>query len=72
MARTEEAGAAGTSDSGFRGRGRLSLLPGVVKTYAPAGLTPVVYEWQSRDHLSVKGGLTLHRARCTRWVHQER
>jgi transposase len=34
------------------------LLPGVVKTYAPAGLTPVVYEWQSRDHLSVMGGLT--------------
>jgi DDE superfamily endonuclease len=30
----------------------------VVKTYAPAGLTPVVYEWQSRDHLSVMGGLT--------------
>ena len=34
------------------------LLPGVVKTYAPAGLTPVIYEWQSRDHLSVMGGLT--------------
>jgi transposase len=35
------------------------LLPGVVKTYAPKGLTPVVYEWQSRDHLSVMGGITL-------------
>src|SRR5436189_281940 len=55
---TEEAGAAGTSDAGFRGRGRLSLLPGVVKTSAPAGLTPVVYEWQNRDHLCVMGGLT--------------
>src|SRR5688572_25460222 len=29
------------------------LLPGVVRTYAPEGLTPVVYEWQTRDHLSV-------------------
>jgi transposase len=34
------------------------LLPGVVKTYAPEGLTPVLYEWQTRDHLSVMGALT--------------
>ena len=34
------------------------LLPGVVRTYAPEGLTPVVYEWQTRDHLSVMGGMT--------------
>jgi transposase len=34
------------------------LLPGVVKTYSPAGLTPVIPEWQTRDHLSVMGGLT--------------
>src|SRR4051812_25933703 len=34
------------------------LLPGVVKTYAPRGRTPVVDEWQTRDHLSVMGGLT--------------
>src|SRR5437868_5763320 len=34
------------------------LLPGVVKTYGPEGLTPVLYEWQTRDHLSVMGGLT--------------
>ena len=34
------------------------LLPGVVKTYGPAGLTPVIAEWQTRDHLSVMGGLT--------------
>ena len=27
------------------------LLPGLVKTYAPEALTPVVYEWQTRDHL---------------------
>jgi transposase len=33
-------------------------LPGLVKTYAPAGLTPVVYEWQTRDHLSVMGAVT--------------
>src|SRR5437660_8745650 len=29
------------------------LLPGVVRTYAPEGLTPVIHEWQTRDHLSV-------------------
>jgi transposase len=34
------------------------LLPGVVKTYSPRGLTPVLYEWQTRDHLSVMGGVT--------------
>src|SRR5215210_5014862 len=34
------------------------LLPGVVRTYAPAGLTPVLREKQSRDHLSVMGGMT--------------
>jgi transposase len=36
----------------------LYLLPGVVRTYSPEGLTPVVYEWQTRDHLSVMGGVT--------------
>src|ERR1051326_4782531 len=35
------------------------LLPSVVKTYAPRGQTPVVDEWQTRDHLSVIGGVTL-------------
>jgi transposase len=34
------------------------LLPGVVRTYAPAAHTPVVHEWQTRDHLSVMGGMT--------------
>lgn len=34
------------------------LLPGVVKTYAPKGQTPVVDEWQTRDHLSVMAGVT--------------
>ena len=34
------------------------LLPGVVKTYGPQGLTPVIAEEQSRDHLSVMGGMT--------------
>jgi transposase len=35
------------------------LLPGVVKTYGPKGQTPVVDEWQTRDHLSVMGGVTV-------------
>jgi len=34
------------------------LLPGVVRTYGPEGQTPVVDEWQTRDHLSVMGGVT--------------
>jgi transposase len=34
------------------------LLPGVVRTYAPAGHTPVLRETQTRDHLSVMGGMT--------------
>lgn len=34
------------------------LLPGVVKTYAPQGLTPVLREKQTRDHLSVMGAMT--------------
>jgi transposase len=34
------------------------LLPGVVKTYGPEGQTPVVDEWQTRDHLSVMGAVT--------------
>jgi transposase len=34
------------------------LLPGKVRTYAPEGLTPVLRVKQSRDHLSVMGGMT--------------
>lgn len=35
------------------------LLPGVVRTYAPEGQTPVLREKVTRDHLSVMGGMTL-------------
>lgn len=34
------------------------LLPGLVRTYGPQGQTPVLREKQTRDHLSVMGGLT--------------
>jgi transposase len=34
------------------------LLPGVVRTYGPKGETPVIDEWQTRDHLSVMAGVT--------------
>lgn len=34
------------------------LLPGLVRTYAPQTQTPVLREKQTRDHLSVMGGLT--------------
>ncbi len=46
------------------------LLPGRVKTYSPCGLTPVVYEWQTRDHLSVMAGLT-RRGRVYTLVREE-
>jgi transposase len=34
------------------------LLPSVVKTYGPKGQTPVIRNKQTRDHLSVMGGMT--------------
>lgn len=34
------------------------LLPGVVRTYAPEAQTPILHEKQTRDHLSVMGGMT--------------
>jgi transposase len=34
------------------------LLPGVVRTYAPEALTPILREEQTRDHLWVMGGMT--------------
>jgi transposase len=33
-----------------------SLLPGVVRTHAPVGQTPVMHAPLSRDHLSALGG----------------
>ena len=33
-------------------------LPGLVRTYAPQARTPVIREKQTRDHLSVVGGMT--------------
>ena len=35
------------------------LLPGKVRTYAPESHTPVLHEWQTHDHLSVMGAVTL-------------
>ena len=34
------------------------LLPGLVRTYAPEGQTPVIWEKVTHDHLSVMGGMT--------------
>lgn len=34
------------------------LLPGLVRTYAPCGKTPMLRCFQTRDHLSVMSGLT--------------
>jgi transposase len=35
------------------------LLPGVVRTYAPVGQTPVLHERLTRDHLSAMSAITL-------------
>ncbi len=35
-----------------------ALLPYVARTYAPRGCTPIIYESNPHDHLSVIGGLT--------------
>ena len=35
------------------------LLPGVVRTYAPCGETPVLRCYETRDHLSVMSGITM-------------
>ena len=35
------------------------LLPGVVRTYAPVGKTPILHEHLSRDHLSAMSAITL-------------
>jgi hypothetical protein len=51
-ARRERRGLVFVDESGFY------LLPGWVQTHAPKGHTPVLREWQTRDHLSVTGGVT--------------
>src|SRR5712691_581594 len=42
----------------FQDESGFYLLPGVVRTYAPQARTPVLREKQTRDHLSVMGGMT--------------
>lgn len=47
------------------------LLPGLVRTYAPEARTPVIREKQTRDHLSVMGGMTPD-GRSTPWPDKSR
>jgi transposase len=42
----------------FEDESGLYLLHGLVRTYAPEARTPVIRERQTRDHLSVMGGIT--------------
>jgi len=51
-ARTEGRTLVFADESGFY------LLPAVVRSYGPKGLTPVLYHWLKRDHLSVAGAVT--------------
>jgi transposase len=46
------------------------LLPGKVRTYSPQGRRPMMPEWQTHDHLSVMGAVTLQGQVYTR-VRQE-
>jgi hypothetical protein len=41
------------------------LLPGVVRTYAPVGQTPILHEHLSRDHLSAMSAITREKASST-------
>ena len=54
-----------TDESGFY------LLPGIVKTYAPSGVTPVLQQFQTRDHLSVMGALAWNGHRVYTMVRQK-
>ena len=72
-ARRERRALVFTDESGFY------LLPAVVKTYAPRAETPILDEWQTRDHLSVMGGVTaegkvysLVRPRSLNGLHSDR
>jgi transposase len=51
-------------ESGF------SLVPGLVRTYAPCGQTPILRPVDTRDQLSVMGGITLD-GRLSTLVHDE-
>ena len=46
------------------------LLPSVVRTYAPEARTPVLHEVQTRDHISVMGGMTPE-GKIYTWARQE-
>lgn len=54
-----------TDESGFY------LLPGRVRTYAPSGRTPVLHEFQTRDHLSIAGAVTENSHRVYTMVRQK-
>ncbi len=38
---------------------RFYLLPAKLKTYAPIGQTPVLHNWQSRNHLLIMGAIAM-------------
>jgi len=58
VAETESASREGAPDPSFTDELGFHLLPGAVRTYAPQGESPVIKEWQTRNHLAVMGGVT--------------
>jgi transposase len=65
QARKERRTGVFTDESGFY------LLPGIVKTYAPSGVTPILHERQTRDHPSVAGALTAESCRVYTMVRRK-
>ena len=58
MARNQKKAIAEGGTVVFVDRSGFYLLPGLVRTYAPVGQTPVIRAPLSRDHLSAMGGIT--------------
>jgi transposase len=59
LARAEKTALAAGRTILFADQSGFYLLPGVVRTYAPVGQTPVLDEQATRDHLSVMSAITL-------------
>lgn len=58
MARPEKGAAARGQTILFVDEAGFYLLPAVVRTWAPQGDTPLLYEWLTRDHLAAQSAIT--------------
>ena len=58
MARNQKKGIAEGRTFLFADQSGFYLLPGVVRTYAPRGQTPILREFLTHDHLAAMSGIT--------------